>query len=108
MSVPTNYNFVDTGSMRTAISDFEDTQNQLNSVLRTVQGTLQGLTSGWTGDTAQQYQRVMSEWTAHFEKVYGDLGRMVTVLNDSVANYERTNSANHEAVGSIQSVLGAG
>ncbi|MFF7415483.1 WXG100 family type VII secretion target [Streptomyces lydicus] len=102
----TDFNFVDTGSMRSAVADFEQTQGQLNSILHLVQSSLQGLTSGWTGETSVQYQRVMSEWTSHFEKVYADLGNMVTLLNDSAANYERNNSSNHEAVSSIQSALG--
>lgn len=105
--MPANFNFVDTNSMRTAVTDFENTQAQLQNVLVGVQTVLGGLTAGWTGDTANQYQRLMSEWTTQFGRVYTDLGNMLVLLNDNIANYERGEASNHDALGAIRSAFGA-
>ncbi|MFF1870468.1 WXG100 family type VII secretion target [Kitasatospora herbaricolor] len=104
--MPTNFNFVDTNSMRTAVTDFENTQAQLQQIRVSVQSVLGSLTSGWTGDTANQYQRLMTEWTSHFGQVYNDLGSMLALLNDNISNYERGDASNHESLGAIRSAFG--
>ncbi|MGW4757717.1 WXG100 family type VII secretion target [Streptomyces chartreusis] len=104
----TPYNRVDTSAMRQAVQSFEATERKLAAIRANVSGQLGGLTTGWTGEVAQQYQRVMTTWVSQYERIVKDLQNMVLVLNDNIAAYERGQAANTEAVASLNRTAAAG
>ncbi|MFE2473684.1 WXG100 family type VII secretion target [Streptomyces mirabilis] len=97
----TPYNLVDTGAMRQAVQSFEVTERKLAAIRANVSGQLGSLTAGWTGEVAQQYQRVMVTWVSQYERIVKDLQNMVLVLNENIAAYERGQAANSETVASL-------
>ncbi|MCS0606295.1 WXG100 family type VII secretion target [Streptomyces sp. LP11] len=84
---------VDTSGMRIAQGSFRTALDEVNTTYTQMQGQIDALRSGWTGDAASTFQSAMDTWLTDFGTVKQQLDLMLQKLEANTGSYDTTHQS---------------
>ncbi|NUR73284.1 MAG: WXG100 family type VII secretion target [Hamadaea sp.] len=90
-----------TAFMETTASKFEATNNELQSMLRTLMGNLEILQKGWQGAGGRSFQQVKEQWNQDQAKLQQALLETASAIRDSGKSYANTDSESSSRMNNV-------
>ncbi|WP_235827191.1 WXG100 family type VII secretion target [Actinomyces culturomici] len=94
------------GAIRRGAQTVADTKVDLDTRIKTVEGDMLAIGSGWQGPAAQAFQALMARWNAEARKVTSALDTFEENLLSAQRDYESTDQDQESTFNNLAARLG--